>query len=259
MQKIRSYFRAVSLVFVTFFGFSIFLPGLLLKPFGVDIDRWRHGAWTIWGYLCCKIFGIQLSVEGHAPNTPFILVCNHLSYTDTFILLRLTNGVLISKKDVRTWPVLGWMMDVMGIIFIDRSSRSDIFRVNEQIDQNLRPHQGIIFFPESTTSNGEGVLRFRTGLLAYAAEQGIPVHYASINYETGDPEKPARDYIHWWGDMTFFNHLLELLAMQKFYASVTFGDFAIQDGDRKILANKLHEKVEKQYLNKKKQWHPVRN
>ncbi len=242
---------------VTLFGFTIFLPSLLLKPFGYDNDKWRHKAWNIWGHLCCKIFGIELTVEGKAPQTPFILVSNHLSYTDTFILLRLTNGVLISKSDVRSWPFLGWMMDVMGIIFIDRSNRSDILRVNEQIDKNLRPHQGIIFFPEATTSNGDGVLRFRTGLLSYPAEKNLPVYYVSINYNTGIEDKPAREYVHWWGDMTFFRHLLDLLTIQKFYANVTFGESAITESNRKKLADELHKRVEKQYLVKKESWDPV--
>jgi 1-acyl-sn-glycerol-3-phosphate acyltransferase len=256
MQKIRSTFRMLALVSVTVFCFSIFLPSLLLKVFGKSNHRWKHLCWSWWGYLCCKVFGIKLSVEGSAPNTPFILVSNHLSYTDTFILLRLTDGLLISKSDVRSWPIFGWMMDVMGIIFIDRNSRADIFRVSEKIEENLRPEQGVIFFPESTTSDGEGVLRFKTGLLSFAAENNLPVHYASINYDTGISEKPAKDYIHWWGDMTFFGHLSELLSMKKIYAHVTFGESAIQETDRKKLADALHNKVEEQYLTCKKTWKP---
>jgi len=248
MQYLRAYTRLLLLVISTPLIFLLFLPSLALKILGLNNDLWRNSVLTIWGKVSSAIIGLKVNVNGTKPDTPFILVSNHLSYTDVFVLLSTVNGILVAKNEVRSWPFIGWMMDVIGIIFIDRSSISDVKRVNEQIERNLRPNQGIIFFPEATTSDGESILPFKAGLLAYPSAHRYPVDFASIHYKSADPNKPEKEFIHWWGDMTFFTHLIQLLGMQKFQATVTFGESQVIESDRKKLASELHTRVRDQYL-----------
>ena len=245
---IRAWVRLILLVLATPLIFTLFLPSLLLKPFGFDNDPWRNNVLTIWGKACCFIAGVKVEYEGNKPDTPFLLVSNHLSYTDTFVYLSLVDVILISKSDVRSWFGMGFMMQIMGMIFVDRSSRNDVTRVNELIKSNFRPNQGIMFFPEATTTNGEDVIPFKGSLLAFPAMENIPVHYATIHYKTVDDEMPASKYVCWWDDTPFFTHLLQLLSMQKFYACVKFGESKIQSEKRKELASRLHQLVRDQYL-----------
>ena len=44
----------------------------------------------------------------------------------------------------------------------------------------------MVFFPEGTTSNGSGLLKFHSGLLAQAIGGGAPVTAAYVRYEFGD-------------------------------------------------------------------------
>jgi len=47
--------------------------------------------------------------------------------------------------------------------------------------------------------------------------------------------------------VTFIKHLLELLRLPKFHATVVFGEEAFQDDDRKTLARKLWHAVQNQF------------
>lgn len=42
----------------------------------------------------------------------------------------------------------------MGVLFIDRQLRSDVQRMNNKVAESLSQNQGIILFPEGTSSKG---------------------------------------------------------------------------------------------------------
>ena len=48
----------------------------------------------------------------------------------------------------------------------------------------------------------------------------------------------------WWGDMTFADHLLNVLKLPYFEATLVFGNQSIQETDRKVLARKLTQQVQ---------------
>jgi 1-acyl-sn-glycerol-3-phosphate acyltransferase len=84
---------------------------------------------------------------------------------------------------------------------------------------------------------------FKPSLLEPAAKGGFPVACASINYRTLPDEVPAQQAICWWGEMTFLPHLFGLLRLSKIEATLLFGAETIQESDRKLLAQKLHDAV----------------
>ena len=71
--------------------------------------------------------------------------------------------------------------------------------------------------------------------------------YASLTYRTREKCPPADRAICWWGDMKFMSHIMQLLAMPGFDASLTFGTEPIREGDRKVLASRLHRAIEQQF------------
>jgi len=121
-------------------------------------------------------------------------------------------------------------------------------RVNNLISDNLNQSQGILLFPESTTSAGIEVLPFKASLLAFPSEQEVPVHYATITYETTESDPHASDSVCWWGDITFPSHLFELLKLKRIKGTIKFGDEPILKSNRKQLAEVLHEKVHSQFI-----------
>jgi 1-acyl-sn-glycerol-3-phosphate acyltransferase len=107
--------------------------------------------------------------------------------------------------------------------------------------------RGVVFFPEGTTSRGDKVAPFRPSLLEPAARSRRPVHYAALSYRTRKKCPPAERAVCWWGDMKFGSHILQLLAMPGFDASLTFGKEPIREDDRKLLATRLHRAIEQQF------------
>lgn len=249
MSILRGTFRAFGFTVLTLFLYSLYLAGrgclLLLRK---DPTRWRNGVVRCWATSLAFILNMDIKLKGTPPDPPFLLVSNHLSYVDILPFFISMDCVFVAKSEVRSWPVLGRMAEGINIIFIDRSLIRDIPRVNRLIDRNINDKQGVILFPEGTTTNGETVKRFKSSLLKYAASKNFPVSYASIRYCTSDFKKPAKNWVCWWGDQSFTDHFIKLLTVPSIRAVVTFGDNRVKNNDRKKLAKKLQKQVESQFI-----------
>ena len=190
--------------------------------------------------------GLTVRSERSAPNSPFLLVSNHLSYVDVVVLASQLDCAFIAKADVAGWPVLGFICRTMNTIFINRGRRRSIPGVIAEINDTMYRGLGVVLFAEGTSSGGEKVLPFRSSLLEAAARDRIPVHYASINYVTPDGEPGADRVVCWWGEMTFPDHLFRLLQLPSFQATLVFGSEPIVADDRRILAARLWSAVSTQ-------------
>jgi 1-acyl-sn-glycerol-3-phosphate acyltransferase len=87
----------------------------------------------------------------------------------------------------------------METIFIDRKNHRDILRAGEEIIKKLNDGEGVIVFPEGTSSKGEEVLKFNSSFFEFPARLDFPVHYASITHQTPNDHPPANT-VCWWGD-----------------------------------------------------------
>jgi 1-acyl-sn-glycerol-3-phosphate acyltransferase len=217
---------------------------LLLLISGHGHGTWRHLVIRTWATGMIRIIGILLEVSGSAPLTPFILVSNHLSYIDILVYMAVLDCRLISKSEVSSWPVLGALARQAGTVFIDRELTRDVVRVGLVMEDLHRRGEGVIFFPEGTSSSGMRVMSFRSGLLSYAAVSGVPVHFSAIRYETRADDPAASRAVCWWGDMTFADHFFRFLSLRGVRAELVFGSCTVTNTDRKKLATELREKVE---------------
>jgi 1-acyl-sn-glycerol-3-phosphate acyltransferase len=136
----------------------------------------------------------------------------------------------------------------VGTIFINRENRRDIARVNLEIQQALAKGRGVVLFAEGTSSRGNSVSAFKPGLLEQAARAGLEVSYASLSYRVPAGQTPAHLSVCWWGDMTFFKHLMGMLRLPEIYADITFGSQTIRESNRKTLALKLRNAVVEQFI-----------
>jgi len=221
------------------------LPVPLLRLLGLRHRAARLSAWVFrnWARWSARALGARIEVEGSPPSPPFVLASNHLGYVDIIILASQIDCVFVSRADVATWPVVGYLVRMVGTIFIDREAMRDIPRVLDLVDENLAHGRGIAIFPEGTTSDGSTVLRFRPALLEAAARSGIPVRCASLTYRTPPGSAPANLAVCWWGGMTFWGHVLRLFRLPGFVAKVTFAPDSIRETDRKRLAAGAREIV----------------
>jgi 1-acyl-sn-glycerol-3-phosphate acyltransferase len=135
----------------------------------------------------------------------------------------------------------------MDMIFIDRERRADIPRVLGLIEKAWQKKQGVIVFPEGTSSKGDALLPFKPSLLEPAVKARFPVSYASLTYQTPPHETPAYLSVCWWGDMTLAPHALDLFRLSEFHAKIVFGAQTFSEDDRKVLAQKLRQAIEQQF------------
>jgi 1-acyl-sn-glycerol-3-phosphate acyltransferase len=191
---------------------------------------------------------MKVEVIGPVPHAPFFLVCNHLSYMDIPAIRAVVDGVFVAKADIRGWFVAGKIISDMGMIFIDRQNRRDIPRAGAKIISALSDGEGVIVFPEGTTTRGDDVLPFNSSFLQFAAETDLPVAYASLSYRTPDGELPASEGVCWWDDTPFLNHMLRMFSLREFTATLVFGDEPVLSPDRKRLAGELREKVRERFI-----------
>jgi 1-acyl-sn-glycerol-3-phosphate acyltransferase len=183
-----------------------------------------------------RLLRAEVRVVGPSPEPPFLLAANHLSYVDVLVLASRLPVRFVAKAEVRRWPLLGPICRGFGTLFIDRSDRRDIPRVLAEIERALGRGEGVILFPEGTSSSGESVLPFRSPLLALPARLGLPVHAAALRY---DPPSVC-----WWGGTPLASHLLGLFRLERIEATVDFAPEPVVDGDRKRLAERLREAVQ---------------
>ncbi len=201
--------------------------------------RWRTRLFHGWARGLVRVLGIRVEVRGEPPKPPFFLVSNHLSYIDVIVLASSVPCVCVSKADVAGWPIIGTLCRSADTLFIDRESKRDILRVMQQIAGTLAGGRGVVVFPEGSSTCGAEVQRFRPPLLEAAATAELPVSYAALTYRTPPGSAPAHLAVCWWGDMTFGNHLLNLLGLPAILAGLTFGERPITERNRKELAERL--------------------
>lgn len=239
----RTIIAAIRLAAFTTATLGLYAIWFVVNPFIPNKVYWRQVIFAGWTKSFVWISNMKIEVSGRPPRPPFFLVTNHLGYTDIAAIRASVPGVFVAKKEIEGWPVGGRIVRDMGTVFIDRSQRSDIPRAGAKILERIDAGEGVIVFPEGTSTKGEEVLPFNSSFLEFAARRDLPVSYASISYRTPPGELPANLAACWWEDISFFAHLWRLLHVREYTAVIKFGETPVVNTDRKKLAAELHDRV----------------
>ncbi len=249
MGALRAAWRLAALAALTVFFYLLLLAGLLANAGSRRRGgRWRGFCFRNWSRALLAVMNARVEQRGSPPAPPFFLVANHLSYVDVLVLASRVDAVFIAKSEVAGWPVIGRLCRSVGTLFVDRELRRDLPRVIAEIDAELARGEGVVLFPEGTSTAGAGVGPFRPALLEVAARTRQPVSYATLGYRTPATARPAHLAVCWWGEMGFTGHLVKLLALPGFDASLVFGDEAIHEPDRKRLATRLRRAIDRHFV-----------
>lgn len=140
-----------------------------------------------WSKQLLAMMGLEIATSGTAViERGALLVANHISWLDIFVVLALTPARFVAKADIRHWPVAGLLAAEAGTIFIERTRKSDTQRVNRVLENLLRAGDIIVVFPEGKTTDGAAVAPFHASLLAPAIATEAIVQPLAIRYERAD-------------------------------------------------------------------------
>ena len=245
MKYFRAAFRFPLFLIATFGLYSIWLIGSFFVPNKIF---WRQIIFRSWAHSFVWISGMKFEIIGTPPRPPFFLVSNHLSYTDIPAFRAVCETVFVAKADIEGWFLAGRIVRDMGAIFINRENRRDIPRAGAKIIERVENGEGVIVFPEGTSTKGEKVLPFNSSFMEFAAKNDLPVYYASISYKTPPGETDAGDAVCWWQDISFMAHIWRLFQVREFTAVINFGEEPIKNANRKELARELQEKVREKFI-----------
>lgn len=245
MKKTRAFIKFVMFFTATISVYSAWYIGDFFIP---NKQFWRQIIFHKWAQAFVLIANMKIEIIGTMPKPPFFLVSNHLSYVDIPAYRAVLPTVFVAKSDIESWLLAGRMVRDMGAIFINRKNRRDIPRAGKAVVERIEAGEGVIIFPEGTSTSGEKVLPFNSSFLEFAAKNNLPVSYAAISYRTTDKTGKASQYVCWGEEISFIDHMLRMFELKEFTAVLTFGEEPITKTDRKELAHELREKVKEKFV-----------
>jgi len=169
-----------------------------------------------WARGMLRALNVELLIDGRlAPSErPQLVIANHRSTLDIFVMLSLFGGHLLARGDMEQWPAVGWMAMKAGTIFVDRSDAGSGATAVRKITDHLRRGRIIGVFPEGTTFNDDEVRPFHAGAFMAIARVRGDVTPVGIAYAD-----PAAHYV----DEPIDAHFKRLLAARRTRVAVTIG------------------------------------
>lgn len=165
---------------------SAALQVALLFPLGGRRGRQRlKRTWSrhLLALLGIRIEAIAAGLEGIGNG---LLVCNHISFIDIFVLNALLPAGFVAKSDVLRWPLIGWLARHNDTVFIARGSRQAAHGAHLDMRRAFGAGKRLVVFPEGTTTNGDGLLPFHAALFQSAIDAAVPVHALALSYHGAD-------------------------------------------------------------------------
>lgn len=163
---------------------ALFLPamGLAHRLHRDDPTQRVPGQWMRrFGRTTSKLTPLwRFSVEGTAPadirSRGYVVVCNHESSADPFLLSHLPFDMRwIAKEELYKMPVLGRLMTFGGDIPLRRGDGESVREMLAEATRTLQAGMPVMIFPEGTRSKDGRLLPFKDGAFRLAIEAGVPI------------------------------------------------------------------------------------
>ncbi|HTD03573.1 1-acyl-sn-glycerol-3-phosphate acyltransferase [Undibacterium sp.] len=147
-----------------------------------------------------------------------LIVANHVSWLDIFVMNSVHPCHFVAKSDIRGWPLIGWLCEKTGTIFIARGKQREVRKIYEGLVHQIQAGQRVAFFPEGTTAPQGSLLPFHANLFEAAIQAQVPIQPFAVRYVDGAGAlHPAADFI---GDMTFVQSMAAILKAGGLHAEL---------------------------------------
>lgn len=248
----------------TFFWLLVLLqlPIIVLLPRGrVSVAYMR-----IFMLFLIATSGIRIRVRGKlVSHRPLLVITNHISIFEIATFPIAFGGSFVAKKEMESWPVVGWVAKKFGVIFVDRRpshARDALAVVQETVKTVSYP---MFLFPEGTTTNGAYVKAFKSTLFNFVENSDVVVQPMATVYRylDGTPISEADMATHYAyfdnakqdmgpsapRERSAFMQLFHIMVVGGFRVDITVLPPADLSGqDRKQIATTLQKIVSDEYM-----------
>jgi 1-acyl-sn-glycerol-3-phosphate acyltransferase len=164
-----------------------------------------------------------------------MVVANHVSWLDIFVINALHPSHFVAKDEIRDWPALGWLAARAGTVFIARGSRRELRHIFKALVAALERGERIALFPEGTTAAQGSLLPFHANLFEAAIDARVPVQPYALRYLDAQGQPHAA--VEFLGEMTFSESLAAILAAGTIHAQLTrLAPIGVEGAHRRELA-----------------------
>ena len=157
------------------------------------------------------ICGVELAYRGKKARSGTFLIANHVSWIDVPALAAASGSAFVGHDGLASMPLLEWLCRMNRTVFIARHDRTSVAQQVEAVRAALSDSGALTIFPEGTTSDGTGLLPFKSSLLSAfePLPAGIAVQPVLLDYGA-----EAAD-IAWVGEEHGLDNFLRILARAR--------------------------------------------
>lgn len=213
--------------------------------------------------------GVHYKIKGElSKKRPLLCVCNHISIFEISTMAAALGGSFFSKKELRSWPLIGWMAKKFGVVFLDRRPSHATEALNAIQKELESVDYPLFIFPEGTSTNGAYVKQFKSSMFDVVEKTGTTVQPVVVNYRLRDGtkinEEDMANHFAYFSNakMDYGPHCkIERSAFMQVFHVMMLGGFLVEieilpipdltGMDRKQMADALHEIVSKKYMENK--------
>ncbi|MBB6427083.1 1-acyl-sn-glycerol-3-phosphate acyltransferase [Sphingopyxis sp. JAI128] len=181
------------------------------------------------------IAGLRIKTTGTRLRRNVLFVSNHVSWLDILALGGAARSAFVSKAEVGTTPLVGWLADQNGTVYVQREAKREIHNQTNELRSALARGRPVTLFPEGTTGPGDGLLPFRASLFQAAVPTPPNLQVQPIFLDYG---AEAND-IAWLDPESGLANFKRLLARKRpVHLTIHYLDPLPDavEGDRKLLA-----------------------
>lgn len=152
------------------------------------------------------IAGLKIRVTGQAHERA-LFISNHVSWLDIPAIAWAAGSAFVGHSGLSSMPLLRHLCAMNDTVFIARHDRASVAKQIEQVREAIADTGALTIFPEGTTSDGTGLLPFKSALLSAAdpLPKGTEIQPVLLDYaEASD--------IAWVGDEHGLDNFKRILA-----------------------------------------------
>ena len=193
--------------------------------------------------FAARISGARVRRIGVPLRRDVFYISNHCSWIDICAIAGASGTAFVAKAELATAPLVGWLASLNRTIYVSREDRLGIADQINRLREALANNWSVTVFPEGTTTDGRGLLPFKSPLLRVLEPPppGVLVQPILLDYGAVGPE------IGWIGDEHGRDNALRVLARKgSFSLRVTFLEpFDPRDyPGRKAIAAEARHRIE---------------